>query len=191
MPTTEPPPAGRQEGESRSYIYIYVRTRTYHDGERGGVHAGAEEDAEDADHHGPALVRVRQAEHQRGDGADEAHLGGQQQDHLAPRSPHRVEEEERHVGQLDRHAGAVDGDHQHAVRVHRRQPVQHPHHAVQQRRHVRDRRVLLHRPFLPDADERRPVRHMYIYVSVIYAFIHAMHTSYELSNCMYVCARTS
>ena len=36
---------------------------TYHDGERGRVHAGAEEDAEDADDHGPALVRVRQAEH--------------------------------------------------------------------------------------------------------------------------------
>jgi hypothetical protein len=44
------------------------------------------------------------------------------------------------------------------VRMHQRQAVQHPHHAVEERGHVWDRRVLLHRPFLPYADERWPVR---------------------------------
>ena len=140
---------------------------TYHDGERGRVHAGAEEDAEDADDHGPALVRVRQAEHKNGDGADEGDLGGEEEDDLAASGPRGVEEEERDVGELDGHAGAVDGDDEHAVGVHQRQPVQHPHHAVEESRHVRHRRVLLHRPVLPDADERRPGRFpTYIYLNL-------------------------
>jgi hypothetical protein len=42
------------------------------------------------------------------------------------------------------------------VRVHQRQAVEHPHHAVEQRRQVRHRGVLLHRLLLPDAVEGRP-----------------------------------
>jgi len=89
-------------------------------------------------------MRVRQAEHQRGNGADEGHLSGEQEDNLAAHRTSGEEEEERDVGELDSHASAVDGDHQHTVRVHRRQAIQHPHHAIEQRRHVWDRRVLLH-----------------------------------------------
>jgi hypothetical protein len=135
----------------------YVKhTRTYHDGQRRGVHAGVEEDAEDADDHGPALLRVRQGEHQRRHGADERHLGDEQQQDVAPRRAGGVEQEERDVGELDGRAGAVDGDDQHIVRGDEREAVHHPHQAVEQRRDVRDRGVLLHRTLLPDLNERRP-----------------------------------
>ena len=130
----------------------------YHDGERRGVHAGAEEDAEDADDHGPAGVGVGEVEHERCDGGDEGDLRGEYDEDPAACSADGVGEEERDVGELDDHAGAVDGDDEHAVRVHRREAVEHPHHAVEERGQVRHRRVLLHRLLLPDAVERRPAK---------------------------------
>ena len=101
---------------------------------------------------------MRQAEHEDSDGADEGDLGGEEDGDLAAGGAPGAEEEERDVDKLDDQAGAVDGDDEHAVGVDQRQAVQHPNHAVEERRHVRHRRVLLHRPLLPDADECRPGR---------------------------------
>lgn len=99
---------------------------------------------------------VGEVEDEGGDGGDEGDLGGEEEEDAAADGAEGEGEEEGDVGELDGHAGAVDGDDQHAVRVHRGEAVQHPHHAVEQRRHVRHRRVLLHRPLLPDPYERRP-----------------------------------
>lgn len=41
----------------------WTNVSTYQDGERGGVHHRAEDDAEDADDHGALLVGVRGQEH--------------------------------------------------------------------------------------------------------------------------------
>jgi methyl coenzyme M reductase subunit D len=44
------------------------------------------------------------------------------------------------------------------VRLHGGEAIQHPQHAVEQRGVVWRRRVLLHRPIIPDAVERGPAR---------------------------------
>ncbi len=60
---------------------MIMRTRTYHDGERGEVHDGAEEDAEDADDHGTLLVRVRAQKHAQNHRQHEHQLHAQHSQH--------------------------------------------------------------------------------------------------------------
>ena len=71
-----------------------------------------------------------------------------------------VEEEDEEVGALDEEADAVDGDDEDAVGVDNRNAVEHPEHAVEQRRQVWVRLELLHVLPLADPPERRPA---YIY----------------------------
>jgi hypothetical protein len=56
------------------------------------------------------------------------------------------------------------------VWVHQWQAVQHPHHAVQEGRHVRDRRVLLHCTLLPDADESWPVNAFVVFDNLLLVY---------------------
>ena len=68
-----------------------------------------------------------------------------------------VDEEDGEVDGLDDEPDAVDGDDEDAVGVHDGDAVEHPQHAVEQRRQVGVRLELLHVPGLPDPPERRPV----------------------------------
>jgi len=69
-----------------------------------------------------------------------------------------VDEEDGEVDGLDDEPDAVDGDDEDAVGVHDGDAVEHPQHAVEQRREVGVRLELLHVPGLPDPPERRPVQ---------------------------------
>ena len=68
---------------------------TYHDGERGGVHHRAEDDAEDADDHGALLVGVRGQEHRDHHDDHEHNLHGQ--DGERPFLHTRIEAHESHA----------------------------------------------------------------------------------------------
>lgn len=54
---------------------------TYHDGERGGVHRCAEDDAENADDHGALIVGMRGQEHGAHDNGHEHSLHSQDGEH--------------------------------------------------------------------------------------------------------------
>ena len=62
---------------------------TYHDGERGGVHDGAEDDAEDAYDHGALLMGVGADEHTGHHGSHERRLDGEHAEHLPLHAQHR------------------------------------------------------------------------------------------------------
>jgi hypothetical protein len=67
----------------------------------------------------------------------------------------RVKEEDGEVDGLDDEPDAVDGDDEDAVRVDDGDAVEHPEHAVEQRRQVGVRLKLLHVPGLADPPERQ------------------------------------
>ena len=102
---------------------------------------------------------VGEGEDEHGEYTDEGNNGDEEEDEAAVADvANREGEEEGDVGELGGDAGGADDDDGHAVRLHGGDAVQHPQHAVEQRGVVRRRRVLLHRPILPDAVERGPAR---------------------------------
>jgi hypothetical protein len=69
-----------------------------------------------------------------------------------------IEEEDSEVDGLDDEADAVDGDDENAVGVDDGDAIEHPEHAVEQRRQVRVRLELLHVLGLVDPPERQPAQ---------------------------------
>ena len=115
------------EGEEQGHVLDALGPdHLGHDAERGGVHGGVGDDAEDADDHGPPLVGVGAEEHAEHEGDHEYGLGGEHAEHPEALPGGRVDEVGDEVDGLDEEADGVDGDDEGAVGVDEGEAVEDP-----------------------------------------------------------------